>query len=53
MHTKDFVIDKGGNRHAVEYVLEFFPDTDRVATLALVIETIDTIDLAALVVSSE
>ena len=33
--------------------MEFFPNTDRVAALALIVETIDTIDLAAFVIASE
>ena len=53
MHAKDLVIDKTCNRKAVEDILELFPDADAVASLALVIEAIYTVDLAALVVSSE
>ena len=53
MHAKDFVIDKCGDWHAVENILEFFPNSDRVATLALVVEAIYTVDLAALMVASQ
>jgi len=53
VHTEDLVVDQGGDRHAIEDVLEFFPDSDRVAALALVVEAVDTIDLATLVVASE
>ena len=53
MHAEDLVVDQGRNRHAIEDVLELFPDTNGVATLAFIIETIDTVDLAALVVASQ
>ena len=53
MHAENLVVDQGGNRHAVEHILELFPDADRVATLALVVETVDAVDLATLVVPSQ
>jgi len=53
VHAEDLVIDQGRNRHAIEDVLELFPDANGVATLAFIIETIDTVDLAALVVASQ
>ena len=53
VHADNFVVDEGGNRHAVEAILELLPDADGVATLAFVVETIDTIDLTALVVASQ
>ena len=53
MHAEDLVVDQGRNRHAIEDVLELFPDANRVATLAFIIETIDTVDLTALVVASQ
>ena len=53
MHAEDLVVDQGRNRHAIEDVLELFPDTNGVATFAFIIETIDTVDLAALVVASQ
>ena len=53
MHTQDLIIDESGDGHAVKDVLEFFPDADGVAAFALVVETVDSIDLAALVISSQ
>ena len=53
MHAQDFVIDKGCDRHAVEDILELFPDSDAVTSLAFVIEAVDTVDLATLVITSE
>ena len=53
MHTQDLIIDESGDGHAVEDVLELFPDADGVAALAFVVETVDSIDLAALVISSQ
>ena len=52
VHAEDLVIDEGSDRHAVEDVLEFFPDADRVATFAFIVEAIDAIDLATLVVAA-
>ena len=53
VHAEDFVINQCCYGHAIEDVLELFPDANWVATLALVIETVDTVDLAALVVTSQ
>ena len=53
MHAEDFVVDQSGNRHAVEYILELLPHADGVATLAFVIESIDAIDLTALVIAAQ
>ena len=53
VHTQDLIIDESGNGHAIKDVLELFPDADGVAALAFVVETVDSIDLAALVISSQ
>ena len=53
MHAEDLVVYESCNRHAVEDILEFFPDSDRIATLALIIEAIDAIDLTAFMVSAQ
>ena len=53
MHAKDFVINKCGNWHTVENILEFFPDADRVTTLALVVEAVDAVNLPTLMVPSQ
>ena len=53
MHTQDLIIDESGDGHAVKDVLELFPDADGVAAFALVVETVDSIDLAAFVISSQ
>ena len=53
MHAEDLVIDERSDRHAVEAILELLPYADRVATLALVVEAVDAINLAALVVTSQ
>ena len=53
MHAQDFIIDKSCNGHAIEDILEFFPDSDTVPSLALVIKSVDTVDLATLVISSK
>lgn len=53
VHAEDFVIDERGDRHAVEYILEFFPHADGIATLALIVEAVNTIDLSALMVTAQ
>ena len=53
MHAEDLVINEGSNWHAVEYVLELFPDSNAVSSLALVIESIHSVDLSTLVISSQ
>lgn len=53
MDAEDFVIDDGGHGEAVEALDELFPELQAVASLALVIETIDSIDRTALVVASQ
>ena len=53
MHAQDFVVDQRSDRHAVEYVLEFFPHADRVSSLAFIVEAVNTIDLSALVVTAQ
>lgn len=53
MHGEDLLINDGGNRQAVEAVGECFPQLDVVPSLALVVETIDTVDGGALVVASQ
>lgn len=53
MHGEDLLVDDGGNRQAVEAVGESLPQLDVVAPLALVVETVDTVDGCALVVTAE
>ena len=53
MHAEDFVVNQGCNWHAVEDVLEFFPYSNRVSSFALVVETIDSVNLTALMVTSK
>ncbi len=53
MHAQNLVVDQSSDWHAVEDILELFPDADGVPTLALVVEAVDSIDLATLVVASQ
>ena len=53
MHAKYLVVNEGCDRHAVKYVLKFLPYTDTVSPLALVVESIDPVNLSALMVSTE
>ena len=53
MHAKDLVVNEGRDGHAVEDILELLPDTDRVPALAFIIESVNTVDLTALVIASQ
>ena len=53
MHGEDLLIDDSGDRKAVEAVRESLPQLDVVATLALIVETVDAVDGCAFVISSQ
>ena len=53
MHGEDLLINDGGDGQAVEAVSESLPKLDVVASLALVVETVDAVDGSALVVTAE
>lgn len=53
MHAENFIINKSSNWHTVKDILEFFPEADTIPVLALVIETIDSINLTALVITAQ
>jgi hypothetical protein len=53
MHSEDFLIDDGSNWQAIEAIRKSLPKLDIIPTFALVVETINTIDRSAFVVTSE
>lgn len=53
MHGEDLLVDDSSNGEAVEAVGERLPQLNVVATLALVVESIDTVNRCALVVATE
>ena len=53
MHAENFLVDEGGNGEAIEDVAKDAPESDRVSAFALVVETVDAIDLSALVIASQ
>jgi hypothetical protein len=53
MHGEDLLVDDSGNRKAVKAVCKCLPQLDVVSALALIIETVDTVDGGALVVAAE
>lgn len=53
VHGEDLLVNDGSDRKAVEAVGESLPQLDVIATLALVVKSIDTVDRGALVVTSE
>lgn len=44
MHREDLLVDDGSDGQAVEAIGERLPQLDIVSSLALIVETIDTVD---------
>jgi len=53
MHAENFLVDEGGNGEAIEDVAKDAPESDRVPAFALVVETVDSIDLCTFVIASQ
>ncbi len=53
MHTKDFVIDDCSHWQTIEAFSEYLPETDTKAALALIIESIDSVNRCTFMVSSK
>jgi len=53
MHAKDFLVDNGSDRQAIEAVCEGLPDLHIVTPLALVVEAVDAVDRGALVITAQ
>jgi hypothetical protein len=53
VHGEDLLVNDSGDRKAVEAVGEGLPQLDVVASLALVVETVDAVDGCALVVAAQ
>jgi malonyl CoA-acyl carrier protein transacylase len=53
VHTQDFVVDEGCDRQAVETICEDFPELNGVSAFAFVVESVNSINAGALVVSSK
>ena len=53
VHGENLLVNNGGNRKAVEAVGKGLPEFNVVATLALVVEAIDTVDGGAFVVTAQ
>ena len=53
MHTQYFFINNSSNREAIEAICESFPQLYVVAALALIVETIDSVNRCAFVISSK
>lgn len=53
VHGENLLVNDGSNWQAVEAVGEGLPQLDVVATLALIVETVDTVDGRTLVVTAE
>lgn len=53
MHAENLVVNECSDGHAIEDVLEFFPDADAVAALAFVVEPVDPVNLTTLVITAQ
>jgi hypothetical protein len=53
VHGEDLLINDGGNGQAVEAVGKCLPQLDVVASLALIVETVDAVDGGTLVVAAK
>ena len=53
MHSENLLINKSGHRKAIEDVTEHAPESDGVPALAFIIEAIDAVDLATLVIAAQ
>lgn len=53
MHAEDLLVNNSGHWEAVEAVCEGFPKLNVISSLALVIETVDSINRRALVIASQ
>ena len=53
MHAQNLIVDQSSNWHTVKNILKLLPQTNGIPIFALVVETVDSVNLAALVVSSE
>lgn len=53
MHAKNFIVNQCCNWHAIKYILEFFPKSNAIFIFAFVVETINSINLATLMVTSQ
>jgi len=53
MAAEDLFVDDGGHGEAVEAVGEGFPQLDAVPPLALVVESVNSVDAGTLVVAAQ
>ena len=53
MHGEDLLVDDGGDWQAIEAVCKRLPQLDVISTLALIVESVYTVDRGALVVTAE
>ena len=53
VHTQDFLVDQSYYWQAIEHITECLPKSDRVSSFALIVESVDTIDLGTLVITSQ
>ena len=52
MHAQNLIIDQCSDGQAVEAICKNFPELDAMASFALIVETINTIDAGTLVIAA-
>jgi hypothetical protein len=53
VHAEDFLVDESSDGETIETVSESLPQLDVIATLALIVKSVNTINGCALVVATE
>ena len=53
MHGKNFLVNNGCDGQAVEAISESLPKLDIIPSLALIVETVDTVDRSTLMIPSQ
>ena len=52
MHAENFLVNESSHWEAIEDVAEDAPESDGVPAFAFIVETVDSINLCALVIAS-
>jgi len=53
VHAEDLIIDKGSDWHTIEDILKLLPESDAVPIFALVVKSVNSVDLATLVIATK
>jgi hypothetical protein len=53
MHTQNLLIDQSSNWKTIEHIGEYFPELNGVPAFALIVKTINPVNLSALMIASQ